>query len=39
MVAGHDQISGLDGGAEQRDILKLSHGIAVVLLSSEFHLL
>ena len=39
MVAGRGQISGLDNETEQRDILKLSHGIAIVLLFSEFDLL
>jgi hypothetical protein len=36
MVAGNGQISGFDSDAEQRDILKLSHGTAIVLLISEF---
>lgn len=39
MVAGDGQISGFDQDTEQRDILKLSHGTAIVLLSSEFLLL
>jgi len=39
MVASHDQISGLDNETEQRHILKLSRGIAIVLLFSQFHLL
>ena len=39
MVAGHDQTSELDNETEQRDILKLSRGIAIVLLFSEFDLL
>jgi hypothetical protein len=30
------QINGFDPDTEQRDILKLSHGVAVVLLFSEF---
>ena len=38
MVASHNQISGLDSETEQRHILKLSHGVAVVLLFSEFDL-
>ena len=37
MVAGNDQINGFDVDTEQRDILKLSHGTAIVLLFSEFH--
>jgi len=37
MVAGGDQIAGFDKDTEQRDILKLSHGTAIVLLFSEFH--
>ena len=37
MVAGNDQIDGFDSDTEQRDILKLSHGTAVILLFSEFH--
>ena len=36
MVAGNNQISGLDNSTEQRDILRLSHGTAVILLFSEF---
>ena len=36
MVAGDNQISGFDSDTEQRDILKLSHGTAIVLLFSEF---
>ena len=36
MVADHNQISGLDGETEQRHVLKLSHGIAIVLLFSKF---
>lgn len=36
MVAGNGQISGFDSDTEQRDILKLSHGTAIVLLISEF---
>ena len=39
MVASRDQISGLDDETEQRHILKLSRGIAIVLLFSEFDLL
>ena len=39
MVAGHDQISGLDNETEQRHILELSRCIAIVLLFSEFDLL
>ena len=38
MVAGNSQIRGFDTETEQRDILKLSHGVAVVLLISEFWL-
>jgi hypothetical protein len=36
MVAGNNQISGLNSDTEQRDILKLSHGTAIILLFSEF---
>lgn len=36
MVTGDNQISGFDTETEQRDILKLSHGTAIVLLFSEF---
>ena len=36
MVAGNNQINGLDSDTEQRDILKLSHGTAIILLFSEF---
>jgi hypothetical protein len=36
MVAGNGQIDGFDSDTEQRDILKLSHGTAIVLLFSEF---
>ena len=36
MVAGNNQISGLDSDTEQRDILKISHGTAIILLFSEF---
>lgn len=36
VAARNGQISGLDNEAEQRDILKLSHGVALVLLPSEF---
>lgn len=32
MVTGNNQISGFDTDTEQRDILKLSHGTAIVLL-------
>ena len=39
MVAMNAQISGFEQETEQRDILKLSHGTAVVLLLSEFRLL
>ena len=39
MVAGHNQISGLDSETEQRHILKLSRGIAIVLLFSQCYLL
>ena len=39
MVAGDGQITGFDSDTEQRDILKLSHGTAVILLFSEFCLL
>ena len=39
MVAGHNQISGLDNETEQRHILELSRCIAIVLLFSEFDLL
>jgi hypothetical protein len=35
MVAGNNQIKGLDSDTEQRDILKLSHGTAIILLFSE----
>ena len=35
MVTGNDQIDGFDSDTEQRDILKLSHGTAIVLLFSE----
>lgn len=38
MVAGHNQISELDSETEQRYILKLSHGVAIVLMFSEFDL-
>ena len=37
-VAGDNRISGFDSDTEQRDILKLSHGTAVILLFSEFGL-
>ena len=36
MVAGDNQITGFDSDTEQRDILKFSHGTAVILLFSEF---
>ena len=36
MVTGNNQILGFDSDTEQRDILKLSHGTAVILLFSEF---
>ena len=39
MVAGDGQINGFDSATEQRDILKLSHGTAVILLFSEFRFL
>jgi hypothetical protein len=39
MVTGNGQITGFDSDTEQRDILKLSHGTAIVLLISEFLLL
>jgi len=39
MVANRDQINGLDNKTEQRHILKLSRGIAIVLLFSQFYLL
>jgi Ca2+/Na+ antiporter len=35
MVAGNGQIDGFDNDTEQRDILKLSHGTAIVLLFSQ----
>ena len=35
MVAGNNQIGGFDSDTEQRDILKLSHGTAIILLFSE----
>jgi len=38
MVAGNGQITGLDSDTEQRDILKLSHGTAIILLFSKFRL-
>lgn len=38
MVAGNNQIDGFDSDTEQRDILMFSHGTAIILLFSEFHL-
>ena len=38
MVTGNGQITGFDEDTEQRDILKLSHGTAIVLLLSESRL-
>ena len=39
MVAGSGQITGFDTDTEQRDILKISHGTAIILLTSEFRFL
>jgi Ca2+:H+ antiporter len=39
MVTGNNQISGFNEETEQRDILKMSHGTAIILLFSEFCLL
>ena len=39
MVAGNNQISGFDSDTEQRHLLELSRGIAIVLLFSESDLL
>ena len=38
MVAGNGQLSGFDSNTEQLDILKISHGTAIILLFSEFNL-
>jgi len=36
MVAGGNRITGFDNDTEQRAILRVSHGTAIVLLFSEF---